>query len=64
MRGQRSLENTATLVGQRVRQAIIEISGTPPERLPAAEPISQVKKTLKNTNRNLKKIDEQRGEDE
>jgi DNA-damage-inducible protein D len=58
VRGQRSLESAATLVGQRVRKAMIEISGKPPEKLPAAEPLAQVKKTIKNTNRNLKRIDE------
>ncbi|HEV8003235.1 MAG TPA: hypothetical protein VGP63_25335 [Planctomycetaceae bacterium] len=43
---------------RRVRKAMIEISGTRPENLPAAEPISKVKKTLKDTSRNLKKIDD------
>ena len=52
------LERSAHIVGQRVRKAMIEISGTRPELLPTAEHISQVKKTLKNTSRNLKKIDD------
>jgi hypothetical protein len=43
-------------------EAMIEISGTRPENLPAAEPISQVKKTLKHTSRNLKKIDDRPAE--
>jgi hypothetical protein len=37
---------------------MIEISGTRPEELPAAEHISQVKKTLKNRSRNVKNIDD------
>jgi DNA-damage-inducible protein D len=57
IRGQRNLERTAQHVGQRVRASMIELGGTPPEMLPVKEDIKEVRKGLKNTQREFKKID-------
>lgn len=56
--GQRLLENAARSVGASVRQLVIKHTGGKPENMPIAEPISQVRKTIKGTDKNLKKIDE------
>jgi DNA-damage-inducible protein D len=55
--GQQQLERVAHEVGRKVRRTMIELSGTEPERLPVSEPIQQIKKSLKGTNRRFRKID-------
>jgi DNA-damage-inducible protein D len=57
-RGLPALQFTATKVGREVRGLMIKNSGgTPPERLPIAEDISDVKKRLKSAARAMKKMD-------
>jgi DNA-damage-inducible protein D len=58
--GQRSLECAAEHVGKTVRSTMIEISGTPPEQLPSARDIAQVRGNLKRTGREYAKLDESR----
>lgn len=53
LRGQAPLERAALEVGRRVRS----IMETPPEDLPLAEPLGEVKKKIKGTNKKFKKID-------
>ena len=60
IKGQKELEETHEQVGRMVRKAMIEMSGTPPEKLPAKEDIKEVKKELKKKNRELKKIDKKK----
>lgn len=60
IRGQRRLEDAAHAVGRKVRQTMIDLSGTAPENLPIAEPIQEVRKALKGTSRRLKKLDDPR----
>ncbi|WP_295435128.1 hypothetical protein [uncultured Thiodictyon sp.] len=60
VQGQASAEYTAETVGKKVRETMIEISGTPPERLLAAEDIKEVKKALKSTHRDFKKLDKKK----
>ena len=55
--GQPKLEATAETVGREVRVAMKKISGIPPENLPIAQDIIEVKKALKETRKKLKKID-------
>jgi DNA-damage-inducible protein D len=55
--GQPKLEATAETVGREVRVAMRRISGIPPENLPIAQDIIEVKKELKETRKKLKKID-------
>lgn len=58
IRGQPNLERTAEVVGRDVRNTMIKISGQKPEELRLeASSISDVKKGLKSTHRELKKID-------
>ncbi|MER2527863.1 MAG: damage-inducible protein D [Candidatus Competibacter denitrificans] len=57
LHGQGVLENTAEGVGREVRQTMQRISGIRPESLPPATDIRDVKKGLKTTYRELKKID-------
>jgi DNA-damage-inducible protein D len=59
--GQRPLERAAELVGKTVRNTMIELSGTPPERLSAARDITKVKGDLKRTGREYARLDEQKG---
>lgn len=56
-KGQRAAERTAEDVGRKVRQTMIEISGVAPENLPPKEDIKEVKKTLKSTQKDFKKLD-------
>jgi DNA-damage-inducible protein D len=58
VRGQYYLEQTAHDVGQKVRNTMLDLSGTAPEDLPIAEHIKDVKKKLKGTSKNLEAIDE------
>lgn len=55
--GQRRLENTAEQVGKEVRRTMVRISGVPPESLPLEGDIKEVRKGLKATNREFKKLD-------
>lgn len=55
--GQVRLEKTAESVGKEVRNTMIKISNTAPERLPKHEDIKSVKKGLKETNKKLKTLD-------
>jgi DNA-damage-inducible protein D len=57
IRGQAKLEQTAYAVGQKVRSTMQELSGTAPEDLPPAEDISQVRKKLKGTRKQLENHD-------
>jgi DNA-damage-inducible protein D len=57
VRGQEKLESAAELVGQTVRRTMIELSGTPPERLESAEDIQAVKKRIRATSRRFRQID-------
>lgn len=57
LRGQRSLEKAAEHVGQEVRDAMIKISGTPPEKLPTERDIRQVKSGLKKAGKEFARID-------
>jgi DNA-damage-inducible protein D len=54
--GQGPLESAAEEVGTKVRQAMIELSGTPPEALPAADDIRGSRKTLKRTHKSLRQL--------
>jgi len=57
IKGQASAEATAEIVGKRVRKAMVDISGTRPEDLKLTGDIKQVKTSLKQTEKGLKKID-------
>jgi DNA-damage-inducible protein D len=57
LEGQRQLEEVAESVGKTVRATMISISGTAPEHLPTAEPITDVTKMLKAANKKFKKLD-------
>ena len=54
--GQRNLETAHESVGRRVREAMIEISGTRPEDLPLEPRIGEAKKAIKLAHRKLKRI--------
>lgn len=56
-KGQGQLENVAGEVGRKVRETMLELGGTAPEHLPLAEPIQEIKKALKGTNRLFRQID-------
>jgi DNA-damage-inducible protein D len=60
IRGQSALESTAEDVGRTVRSTMIKISGRPPENLPPAEDIKFVRKKLKTSHREIKKLDGKR----
>jgi DNA-damage-inducible protein D len=60
LRGQDALEQAAFAVGRKVRTTMIELSGTPPERIPLAENIKQVRKKVKGASKNLKSLDSKR----
>jgi DNA-damage-inducible protein D len=55
--GQGRLEQAAFEVGRKVRRTMEELSGTAPEDLPLAEPISSVRKKIKGTSKALRKLD-------
>jgi DNA-damage-inducible protein D len=55
--GQQGLETAAETVGRIVRNAVLQISGRPPENLPLAAPISDTRKSIKATQRAFKKLD-------
>lgn len=58
--GQTALEKTHESVGRKVREAMVEISGTRPEELPIFEDIKGTQKGLKGANRELRKLDKKR----
>ncbi len=53
IRNQRDAIETHEMVGKEVRAAIAKIGGTPPEKIPPAEPIKNVEKRLKKNNSKL-----------
>lgn len=55
--GDRALQNTARSVGEEVREFMQRDGGTSPENLPPHQDIEEVRKSLKSTGRELKKID-------
>lgn len=57
IRGQQRLETAAFSVGRKVRETMIEISGTHPEDLPIAEDIKTVRSNLKSTHKRFGKMD-------
>jgi DNA-damage-inducible protein D len=57
IRGQKNSETAAEEVGKKVRKTMIEISGTPPENLKIADNIKDVKRGLKSTAKEFKKLD-------
>ena len=57
LRGQQKLETAAFDVGQKVRQTMIDISNVLPENLTPQQDIKKVKRNLKSTNKEFKKID-------
>lgn len=57
IRGQRPLEGAAEDVGKKVRRTMIDISGTPPELLALEQNIKDVKKGIKTTHKEYKKLD-------
>jgi DNA-damage-inducible protein D len=57
VRGQQPLERAAETVGRGVRRSMIELGGTPPEKLPTAPDIREVRSKLKRTGREYAKID-------
>ena len=57
VRGQKPLERAAEHVGKAVRKTMMELSGTRPESLPPAQDIHEVKKGLKRSQREYKKLD-------
>ncbi len=59
--GQKQLEVTAERVGKQVRETMISISGIAPENLPVHADIHEVKKGLKQKNKEIKKIDKKKG---
>jgi DNA-damage-inducible protein D len=57
VRGQTRLERTAEDVGRAVRNTMVQVSGTRPERLPPAKDIREVKKGIKQSQKGYKKLD-------
>ncbi len=55
--GQKHLEKVAHDVGKKVRETMMQLSGTRPEELAPARDIREVHKELKSTNRGFKKLD-------
>ena len=58
IQGQRLLNEAARTVGASVRELVIRNTGETPEDIPIAEPINQVRKRIKGSGRNLKKLDD------
>lgn len=55
--GQGRLENTAESIGGKVRKAMLDMSGIPPEHLAKHEDIRSVKKEIKAKSKQIKSID-------
>jgi DNA-damage-inducible protein D len=62
-RGQLQLERAASEVGRKVRRTMIELSGTPPEKLPSARDLKDVQKGLKRSQKEYRKLDKPRKSD-
>jgi len=62
IRGQGGLEKAAHDVGRTVRKTMIELSGTPPESLPPADDIRDVKGNLKQARREFVRLDKPKRE--
>ncbi len=61
VRGQRPAENVAGQVGRQVRKMMIENTGTAPENIPLSGDIKDVRKGLKQTEREFTKLDAPKG---
>ncbi|MFG1358820.1 hypothetical protein [Xanthobacter pseudotagetidis] len=57
IRGQKPLERAAENVGKAVRKTMINISGTVPEKLPAAQDIKEVRSAIKRSGKEYAKLD-------
>lgn len=57
IRGQKAAERAAEAVGRKVRETMIEISGSTPESLPLARDLKQVKGDLKASSKEFKRLD-------
>jgi DNA-damage-inducible protein D len=57
IRGQKPLERAAEVVGKGVRKTMMDLSGTPPEKLKTAQDIKQVRSALKRTGQEYAKLD-------
>ena len=57
VRGQARLEAVAADAGAVVRRSMMQISGTRPENIPAAEDIRKVRSALKQTGKEYAKLD-------
>ena len=57
VRGQKPLERAAEHVGKAVRKTMMELSGTSAQSSPPAQDIHEVKKGLKRSQREYKKLD-------
>ena len=57
IRGQTALEKTAHIVGRKVRETMIDISGNRPEDLRPARDINEVRRGLKKTEKEFAKLD-------
>lgn len=60
IKGQRDLEHAAETVGVHVRKTILDISGTKPEYLPKEENIKDIRKGLKSSYKEFKKLDKKK----
>jgi DNA-damage-inducible protein D len=60
IKNQRDAIETHEMVGKEVRAAIAKIGGTPPEYLPPAEPIKNIKKRLRTTTKLVSKEENER----
>jgi len=60
VRGQAALEGAAHQVGKKIRSTMMELSGTRPELLPAAQDIKKVQSGLKKTHREFSKLDKKK----
>ena len=58
--GQRNAEMAAEGVGRKVRETMMEISGTRPEALPIRDDIKKVKSAIKASHKDFKKLDNKR----
>lgn len=60
VRGQRNCEIAAEYVGKEVRNTMKKVSNTAPEQLPLSDDMKIVKKQIKQTAKNLKRIDKRK----
>jgi DNA-damage-inducible protein D len=57
LRGQHALEGAAHMVGAAVRETMLKTGGTAPENIAVAEPVSAVRKRLREADRRLRAVD-------